>query len=57
MILTKQGFILPIINPIILRSDFLVTHFDILDIGDHTITSCFIDYMLTSSFTHDPVYD
>ena len=38
VIFTQKCFILPITNPIILGSDFLDTHFAVLDIGNHTIT-------------------
>ena len=57
VIFTQQCFVLSITNPIILGSDFLDTHFAVLDIGDSTITLCCNDYMLTTSLTHDPVYD
>ena len=57
VIFTQQCFILPITNPIILGSDFLDTHFAVLDIRDSTITLCYTDYMLTTSLTHDPVHD
>ena len=57
VIFTQQCFVLPITNPIILGSNFLDTHFAVLDIGDHTITLCCTDYMLTNSLTGDPVYD
>ena len=55
-IFTQQCFVLPITNPIILGSDFLDTHFAVLDIGDCTITLHCADYMLTTSLTHDPVH-
>ena len=54
---TQQCFVLPITNPIILGSNFLDTHFAVLDIGDHTITLCCTDYTLTTSLIHDPVHD
>ena len=57
VIFTQQCFLLPITNPIILGSDFLDTHFPVLDIGDHIITLCCTDYMLTTSLTCNPVYD
>ena len=57
VIFTQQCFVLPITNPIILGSDFLDTHFAVLDIGDCIITLHCADYMLTTSLTHDPVYD
>ena len=38
VLFTQQCFVLPITNPIILGSDFLDTHFAVLDISDHTIT-------------------
>ena len=44
-------FVLPITNPIILGSDFLDTHFAVLDIGDCTITLYCTDYTLTTSLT------
>ena len=57
VIFTNQYFVLPITNPIILGSDFLDTHFAVLDIGDSTITLHCTDYMLITSLTHDPVHD
>ena len=57
MIFTQQCFVLPITNPILLGSEFLDTHFAVLDISDHTITLCCTDFMLTTSLTHDPVHD
>ena len=57
VIFTQQCFVLPITNPIILGSDFLDTHFAVLDIGDSTITLRCADYMLTTSLTRDPVHD
>ena len=57
VILTWQYFSLPITNPIILGNDFLDTHFAVLDVGDHTITLYCTDYTLTTSLTHDPVYN
>ena len=33
------------------------THFSVSDIGDHTITLHWADYTLTTSLTHDPVYE
>ena len=57
VIFTKQCCVLPITNPIILGSDFLDTHFAVLDIGDCTITLRWADYMLTTSLTHDLVHD
>ena len=42
---------------IILGSDFLDTHFAVLDIGNCTITLHCADYMLTTSFTCNPVYN
>ena len=56
-IFTQQCFVLPITNPIILGSNFLDTNFAVLDIGDCTITLCCAAYTLTTSFTHNPVYD
>ena len=55
VIFTQQCFVLPITNPIILGSDFLDTHFAVLDIDNHTITLCCADYMLTTSLTHNPL--
>ena len=40
-----------------LGSDFLDTHFAVLDIGDCTITFCYADYTLTTSLTHNLVHD
>ena len=57
VVFTQQCFVLPITNPIILGSDFLDTHFAVLDIGHHTITLHCADYMLTTNLTCDPVYD
>ena len=57
VVFTQQCFVLPITSPIILGSDFLDTHFAVLDIGDCTITLHCTDYMLTTNLTHDPVYD
>ena len=57
MIFLQQCFVLPITKPIMLGSDFLGTHFVVLDIGDCTITLGCADYMLTTSLTHDPVYN
>ena len=57
VIFTQQWFVLPITNPIILGSNSLYTHFAVLDIGDHTITLHCTNYMLTTSLTHDPVYN
>ena len=48
---------MPITNPIMLGSDFLDTHFAVLDIGDSTITLYCADYMLTTNLTRDYVYD
>ena len=56
-IFIQQCFVLLITNPIILGSDFLDTHFAVFNIGDHTITLCCTDYILTTSLTHDPVHD
>ena len=56
-IFLQQCFVLPIMNPIILGSDFLDTHFTVLDIGNCTITLHCTDYMLTTSLTHDPVHN
>ena len=56
-IFTQQCFVLPITNPIILGSDFLDTYFAVLDIGDHTITLPYADYMLTTSLTHNPLHN
>ena len=53
----QQHFLLPITNPIILGNEFLDTRFAVLDIGNYTITLCCANYMLTTSLTHDPVYD
>ena len=49
-------FCLPITNPIILGSDFLDTHFTVLDIGNCTITLHCVDYILTTSLAYNPVY-
>ena len=58
VIFTKQCFVLPMTNPIILGIDFLDIHFAMLDIGDCVaITLCCTNYMLSISLTHDPVYD
>ena len=57
VVFTQQCFVLSITNPIILGSDFLDTHFAVLDINDHTITLNCVDYMLTTSLTHDSVHD
>ena len=57
LILTKQCFVLPITNPIILGSDFLEIHFSVLDIGDCTITLRSTNYMLTTSLTHYSIYN
>ena len=57
VIFTQQYFILPITNPIMLGSDFLNTQFAVLNIGNHTINLHCTDYMLTTSLTHDHVYD
>ena len=57
VVFTQPCFVLPITNPIILGSDFLDTHFTVLDLGDHIITLHYTDYMLTTSLTYDPVYD
>ena len=57
VIFTQEYFVLPITNPIILGSDFLNTHFTVLDIGDHTITLHCDDNMLTTSLTHDLLLD
>ena len=57
VIFIQQCFSLPIINPIILESDFLDTYFTVLNISDHTITLHRADYMLTTSLTHDPIDD
>ena len=57
VIFTQQCFVLLITNPIILGSYFLDIHFAVLEISGHTITLHCIDYMLTTSLTHDPVYD
>ena len=57
MFFTQQSFVPLITNSIILVSDFLNTHFAVLDIGDHTITLHCTDYMLTTSLTHDPVHN
>ena len=56
VIFTQQCFVLPITNPIILGSDFLDTHFAVLDIVDSTLTLHCTDYMLTTSLTHDSVH-
>ena len=57
LIFVQQCSFLPITNPIILGSNFLDTHFAVLDIGDCTITLHCADYMMTTSLTHDPIYD
>ena len=57
VIFTQQLFILPIANPSILGSDFLGTHFAMLDIADCTITLYHADYMLTTSLTRDLIYN
>ena len=57
VIFTQKCFILPITNPNILVSDFLDTHFAVLDIGDRTITLHCADYTLTTSLTRDLVHD
>ena len=56
IIFTQQYLILPITKPITLGIDFLDAHFAVLDINYHTITLHCLDYMLTTSLTHDPVY-
>ena len=53
----QKCFVRPITNPIILGSDFLDTHFAVLDIGDCTITLCCTNYKLTTSLTHNPIHD
>ena len=55
IIFLQQYFVLPIMNPIILGSYFLDTHFTVLDISDCTITLHCADYMLITSLTHNPV--
>ena len=57
VIFSQKCFVLPITNPIILGSVFWEKHFAVLHIGDCTITLCCSDYMLTTSLTHDTVYD
>ena len=57
VIFIQQCFVLPITNPIILGSNFLDTHFFVLDISDCTITLSYADYMLTTSLTGDPVHN
>ena len=57
VIFPQQCFVLPITNPIILGSDFLDIYFAMLDTSDHTITLHCTYYMLTTSLTHNPVYD
>ena len=57
VIFTQQCFALPITNLIIRGSDFLDTHFAVLDIGDYTITLHCDDYTLTTSLTHDSLHD
>ena len=57
IVFIQQCFVLPITNSIILGSDFLDTHFTVLDLGDCTITLCCADYTLTTSLSHDPVYE
>ena len=57
VIFTQKCSVLPITNPIILGSDFLGTHFAVLDIGNHTITLHCTDYMLTTSLTHGSIHD
>ena len=60
-IFIQQYSVLPITNPIILRSDFFDIHFSVLDIGNCTITLHCADYTLTTSFTKlvvsNPVHD
>ena len=55
IVFTHQCFVLPITNPIILGSDFLDTHFAVLDIGGCSITLCCANYTLTTSLTLDPL--
>ena len=57
VIFTQQCFVLLITNLIILGSDFLDTHFTVLDIGNHIITLHCTDYMLTNSLNHDPLHN
>ena len=57
VIFTQQCFVLLVASPIIMGSDFLDTHFAVLDIGDDTITLRCADYMLTTSLIHDFVYN
>ena len=57
VIFIQQCFVLLITNPIILGSNFLDTHFFMLDISDCTITLSYADYMLTTSLTGDPVHN
>ena len=57
VIFPQQCFVLPITNPIIMGSDFLDTHFAVLDTSDCTITLHCTDYKITTSLTHDPVHD
>ena len=57
VVFTQKCFFLPRTNPIILESDFLDTHFAVLDIGDGTITLHCADYTLTTSLTHDPIHN
>ena len=44
VIFTQQCFVFPIINPIILGSDFLDIYIAVLDIVDRAITLCCTDY-------------
>ena len=53
----QQCFVLLIANPIVLGSHFLDTHFAVLDIGNHPITLCCADYMLSTSLTHNTIHD
>ena len=57
MILIQQCFVLSITNSIILGSNFLYTHFAVLDIGNQTITLHCTDYTLINCLTHDLVHD
>ena len=57
VICTQQCFVLPITSPIILESDFLDTHFAVLDIGDYNITLHYADYTLTTSLIHNSIYN
>ena len=56
VVFTQKCFVIIITNSIILGSDFLDTQFAVLDKGLCAITLLYTDYMLTTSFSHDPIH-